>query len=248
MARSDATERAGDEPTGDAETLAEGPRERAARLAVGSGHVPAISLGGDGADDDLRSGEVVGTLRIVRRLGSGGMGVVYLARDLELEREVAVKVHREVGSFERLQRDAVAMAQLAHPNVVTVHGVGCVDGRPYVAMEFIAGPTLTEWVEGEVRSWRQVLGLMLAVSDGLAAAHDAGFVHRDLKPSNPADAGDIELRFVTDATGAPALDGRWRYGADGPWREDWDAAWTRGTVPPELVQRFDNPFQLCARP
>ncbi len=134
---------------------------------------------------DLAPGEELGTIyRIVRRIGSGGMGVVYLARDLELQRDVAVKVHRAAVGTERLYREAVAMAQLAHPNVVTIHGVGRAGGRLYIAMEYIQGDNLSHWMAAAPRSWRDILDVMLAVGEGLVAAHDAGFVHRDIKPPN----------------------------------------------------------------
>ncbi len=134
---------------------------------------------------EFRPGDLFGdTYRIVRRLGAGGMGVVYLARDLTLQREVAVKIHRTGFGSERLHREALAMAQLAHPNVVAVHGVGQVDGRFYIAMEYIPGDNLAEWLAAAPRSWRTVLDVMLGVGDGLAAAHAAGFVHRDVKPPN----------------------------------------------------------------
>ncbi|MCE9572825.1 MAG: serine/threonine protein kinase [Deltaproteobacteria bacterium] len=128
--------------------------------------------------------ELGGVYRIVRRIGSGGMGVVYLARDLELQRDVAVKVHRAAVGTERLYREAVAMAQLSHPNVVTIHAVGRARGRLYIAMELVPGDNLSGWLGAAPRSWREILDVMLEAGEGLAAAHDAGFVHRDIKPHN----------------------------------------------------------------
>ncbi len=134
---------------------------------------------------ELTPGSDLGTVyQIVRRIGAGGMGVVYLARDLELQRDVAVKVHRAAVGTERLYREAVAMAQLAHPNVVTIHGVGRVNGQLYIAMEYVPGDNLSDWQAAAKRSWREVLDVMLGAGEGLAAAHDAGFVHRDIKPQN----------------------------------------------------------------
>jgi tetratricopeptide (TPR) repeat protein len=117
-------------------------------------------------------------------LGKGGMGAVYLARDLTLDREVALKLHRAGSGSERLHREAMAMAKLAHPNVVTVFEVATVDDRLYVAMEYIKGDTFRGWLTSTPRTWRQIISLLLEVGNGLAAAHAAGLVHRDFKPEN----------------------------------------------------------------
>src|SRR5690242_6888359 len=92
--------------------------------------------------DELRAGAELGGYRVIRRLGAGGMGVVYLAHDASLGRDVALKVHRGRGDLARLEREAIAMARLAHPNVVTVHDSGEEGGVVYVAMEYVAGTTL----------------------------------------------------------------------------------------------------------
>ncbi len=124
------------------------------------------------------------TYRIGARLGAGGMGVVYHARDLHLQRDVAIKLHRAQHGLDRLQREAVAMAQLAHPNVLTVHAVGQWRGLLWVAMEYVPGATLRAWLTAAPRSWREILAVGLAAGSGLAAAHQLGFVHRDVKPDN----------------------------------------------------------------
>ena len=117
-------------------------------------------------------------------LGRGGMGTVYLARDLSLDREVALKLHRPGSNNERLHREAIAMAKLAHPNVVTVFEAATVDDRLYVAMEYVRGETLRGWLEAAPRSWRTIVDVLLQSGQGLAAAHAAGLVHRDFKPEN----------------------------------------------------------------
>lgn len=118
-------------------------------------------------------------------LGKGGMGTVYLARDVTLDREVALKLHHRVGaSSDRLHREAMAMAKLAHPNVVTVFEVATVDDRLYVAMEYVRGETLRGWRSSQPRSWSDIVAMLVETGNGLAAAHAAGLVHRDFKPEN----------------------------------------------------------------
>ncbi|HEY5949921.1 MAG TPA: serine/threonine-protein kinase [Kofleriaceae bacterium] len=117
-------------------------------------------------------------------LGRGGMGTVYLARDQSLNRDVAIKLHRAGSGNDRLQREAIAMAKLAHPNVVTVFEIGSVDDRLYVAMEYVRGETLRDWLTSKPRSWRSVIEMLLQSGAGLVAAHAAGLIHRDFKPEN----------------------------------------------------------------
>jgi tetratricopeptide (TPR) repeat protein/tRNA A-37 threonylcarbamoyl transferase component Bud32 len=126
---------------------------------------------------------------VVRKLGVGGMGAVYLAHDEELDRPVALKVmHASAGegSFgrARMLREAQALAKLSHPNVIHVYAVGSVDGRVFLAMEYFDGLTLRTWQKRQVRRWREVLAAYIQAGQGLAAAHAAGLVHRDFKPDN----------------------------------------------------------------
>ncbi len=142
----------------------------------------------------------IGRFTILRRLGEGGMGVVYAAYDAELDRKVAIKLVRdEAGNVEskaRLLREAQAMARLAHPNVVAVYDVGLHGEQIYVAMEFIKGQTLTEWIDAHAGDWRAILNMFLKTGEGLAAAHAAGMVHRDFKPDNVLVSEDGRPRVL----------------------------------------------------
>ena len=128
---------------------------------------------------------------VVERLGGGGMGVVYAAYDPQLDRKVALKLLRPDGPdgggtelARRLVREAQAMAKVSHPNVITVHEVGTFEGDVFVAMEFVQGRTLGQWIEDGDRPWPDIRRLFLSIGRGLAAAHTAGLVHRDFKPDN----------------------------------------------------------------
>jgi eukaryotic-like serine/threonine-protein kinase len=131
-----------------------------------------------------------GRYAVERTLGTGGMAVVYLARDEELGRPVAIKVldgrFTGDGEFrERFVREARMAAGLAHPNIVSIYDAGEEDGRPFIVMECVEGTTLAEEVARRRRlPPHEVVDLALQACGGLAHAHDAGLVHRDVKPQN----------------------------------------------------------------
>ncbi len=146
-------------------------------------------------------GRVVGRFVLLERLGQGGMGVVYLAYDPQLERRVALKVmHPETADGDtgtaRLLREAQALAQLNHPNVVAIHEVGSIEDGVYLAMEYVDGQTLGVWLRERPRTWREIVTVFVAAAGGLAAAHDVGLVHRDIKPDNLIVGSDGRVRVL----------------------------------------------------
>ncbi len=131
----------------------------------------------------------IGRYRVLERVGAGGMGEVFAAYDLDLDRKVAVKlVHSEVAEESstggaRLLREAQTLAKVSHPNVVHVYEVGTVGGRLFIAMEFIRGQTLRKWcMKG--RTHQEIIEVLIQAGRGLQAVHEAGLVHRDFKPDN----------------------------------------------------------------
>ncbi len=141
------------------------------------------------ASDARRAGARVGPYEIVARLGSGGMGEVYRARDTRLQRDVALKLLPEgiAGDRNRLKRfeqEAKAVSSLSHPNIVTVYEIGETETGSYIAMELVEGETLRSSIRAGGMPLRKFLDVAGQMADGLARAHEAGVVHRDLKPDN----------------------------------------------------------------
>ena len=150
------------------------------------------------------SGDRVGRYLVLSALGAGGMGVVFAAWDPQLGRKIALKLLRSSPAMStrdarsRLRREAQAIAQLSHPNVVSIYDVGATeDGALYIAMEFVEGDTLTSWLRSYPRTWREILDVFRQAARGLIAAHGVGLLHRDFKPDNVLVGGDGRVR-VTD--------------------------------------------------
>jgi tRNA A-37 threonylcarbamoyl transferase component Bud32/tetratricopeptide (TPR) repeat protein len=142
-----------------------------------------------------------GRYRLLHRIGEGGMGSVYAAYDEHLERKIAVKLIRpsrldNAELRERTLREARALARLSHPNVVHVYEAGEVESQLFVAMEFLAGPTLRAWLDGQRRPWREVVQAFCQAGEGLAAAHAQGIIHRDFKPHNAMFGADGRVRTL----------------------------------------------------
>ena len=144
------------------------------------------------AAEQFGEGSMVGRYRLASRLGAGAMGVVWSARDPELDRDVAIKlVHSSLHSDEaasRFRREARAMAKLSHRSVITVHDTGVAFGQLFLAMELVRGTTLGQLLRErtpvEIRDWRRWLPMLLDAGRGLAEAHRNGVLHRDFKPDN----------------------------------------------------------------
>src|SRR5512140_1128204 len=128
--------------------------------------------------------------RVVRRLGAGGMGEVYLAQDTQLDRPVALKVMsaelaKDPNQRKRFRTEAKAASGLSHPHICVIHEVGeTADGRPFLAMEYVEGQTLDAVLQQRRLKIREVINLGIEVAEALEAAHARGLVHRDIKPGN----------------------------------------------------------------
>ena len=182
---------------------------------------------------------LAGKFRLTRRLGAGGMGVVYLARDLRLERDVAIKAltERSLVRLMGLKPEAWAMSTVTHPGVAQIHGVESWRGRPFLVVEFLAGGTLEDRLRDGPLAPSQAESVVARLADALAALHEKGFLHGDVKPSN--------IGFTTE--GSPKLlDFGLAHAVD-------DAAIVGGTLPylsPEVLtgrtaEEADDVWSLC---
>ena len=146
-------------------------------------------------------GRTLGHYRIVEKIGAGGMGEVYRAHDERLDRDVAIKVmHQKVAQdaerLARFEREANAVAKLAHPNVLEIWDFGTEDGVTYAVTELLEGQNLRARIPTSGLPWQKVVEIGAAIADGLAAAHGKGIVHRDLKPENVFVTSDGRVKVL----------------------------------------------------
>ena len=134
-------------------------------------------------------GQTLGHYRILAKIGSGGMGIVYRAEDIRLQRFVALKLlpdalAKDAQALQRFQREARAASVLNHPNSCTIHEIGYEDGCHFMVMELLEGTTLKAMILGRTRDVEHILEFAIQMADALDAAHSEGIVHRDIKPGN----------------------------------------------------------------
>ena len=146
-------------------------------------------------------GNTLSHYKILEKLGSGGMGDVYRAKDLKLGRDIAIKVLREelAADPERLRRfeqEARSASALNHPNIITIHDIGKHGATSYIAMEYVEGKTLREMLSEGPLPTKKLLHISTQIAEGLTKAHSAGIIHRDLKPANLMVSSDGYVKIL----------------------------------------------------
>jgi eukaryotic-like serine/threonine-protein kinase len=181
------------------ESLISSHQEADSFIETPAGDVAAELLGG--YESTFEPGQQIENYRIVRQLGSGGMGEVYLAEDIRLNRKVALKLlppHFTVNPdrVRRFEREARAASALNHPNIVTVYEIGKSNSTHFIATEFVDGQTLRQLINEKPFKLSETLNVAIQVASALMGAHTAGIVHRDIKPENVMVRSDGYVKIL----------------------------------------------------
>ena len=187
------------------------------RYVAGAGEPPGCDCGPAYVEAEAPR-VLAGKFRLTRRLGAGGMGAVYLARDVDLQRDIAVKTLAAMSGprLLALKPEAWVMARVAHPGVAEIYGVESWRGRPFLLVEFLPGGTLADRLRQGPVPARQAVALVAAVAEALAALHRAGYLHGDVKPSNIGLTAEglpklLDFGLARQRLDAPAGGGTLRY-------------------------------------
>ena len=219
---------------------------------VEAGGAPECGCGSAYAEAEVPK-LLAGKLHLTRRLGAGGMGAAYLARDLRLERNVAVKTLTGLSALTGLKPEAWAMAELSHPAVAQIHAVEFWRGRPFLVAEYLAGGTLADRLTRGPLPQREAVSVADTLAGALAALHEAGYLHGDVKPGNIGfTAGGspklLDFGLAREANDAGMLGGTLRYASPevlaGRPAEEADDVWSLAVVLYEMATG-EHPF---ARP
>jgi predicted ATPase len=162
---------------------------------------PEIPSSSSSMTSTLSPGMRLGSYEILERLGAGGMGEVYRAKDTRLEREVAIKTLSleycsQPEALSRFEQEARSAGALNHPNIVTIYELGQVNGTHYIAMELVSGETVRKLLDSGPIPFRKAVAIAAQIADALAKAHRIGIVHRDLKPENLMVSGEATPKIL----------------------------------------------------
>jgi len=196
---------------------------------------------------NIENGTSLGHYQILGPLGIGGMGEVYRAQDTRLKREVAVKilpshVANNPDSLSRFEREAMALAQLSHPNILAIHDFGRYEGVTLAATELLDGENLRARIERGPIPTRRVLEIAASIAEGLAAAHSKGIVHRDLKPENVFITSDDQVKILDFGLARVEIAGKRTDGTETSIPTETDPSIVKGTI------GYMAPEQLRGKP
>jgi serine/threonine protein kinase len=200
---------------------------------------------GASSSEEVATSPAIPGCEVLAELGRGGMGVVYKARQIKLDRLVALKVlpHQtaaEPAFVERFSREARALAKLNHPNILTVHDFGQTDGQSYFIMEFVEGANLRQRLRDGPMPAQQALAIVAQICDALQYAHDEGIVHRDIKPENILLDKKERVKMADFGIAKLLLRRTADYTLTGPWQ-------VMGTLKYMAPEQLENPLEVYHR-